>query len=348
MVNVSIIVPAFNCQETIKETLDSIGKQTFTDFEVWIVNDGSTDATKEIVECYCEKDSRFKLHSQKNQGVAVARNRGVQLSHGEYVMFADADDIMFSNMLEQLYREIKTRDYEMAVCGYQMKAISKSGKVMYKDVTYKNARYDSKEMIIRDFGQLLDSRLLNVVWNKLILREFISNNRIRFDSFISGEDTLYNVKLMKCVNKMCIVEETLYQYKRCNEGSLTTYFHKNKFAALKQYNNTLRELYIMWDRYDKQCIKKMDFYLIRSVVSALSSLYDPSCKLNRNERKKFVRDIVEDDSVQLAAHNVRNDRLMIRIIAGIIRRKNIGINLAMGKSVYLVLKFGPLIVENMK
>lgn len=348
MVYVSIIVPAFNCQETIKETLNSIRKQTFTDFEVWIINDGSDDSTKKLVDSYCGRDSRFKLYSQKNQGVSVARNMGVQLSQGEYVLFVDSDDIMFPNMLEQLYKEIKTNDYEMAICGYRMKAISKSGKVMFKDVTYKNAKYDSNKMIIEDFGQLLDSRLLNVVWNKLISRKFINNNKIEFDCFVSGEDTLYNVKLMKCINKMCIIQEPLYQYRRCNEGSLTTYFHINKFTALKQYNNALRELYIMWNRYNDQCIKQMDFYLIRSVISATSSLFDRSCRLNKDERKKFVREIVDDNSVQLAVRNVENDKLMIRIIAGIIKSKSIGINLAVGKSVYLVLKLGPLIVENMK
>ena len=82
---ISIIVPVYNVEEYLEECLESIQKQTYTDIEVILVNDGSTDGSKEICERYCEKDSRFKLINQENQGLSEARNVGVRASMGEYI-----------------------------------------------------------------------------------------------------------------------------------------------------------------------------------------------------------------------------------------------------------------------
>ena len=91
---ISIIVPVYNVEEYLEECLESICKQTYTDIEVVLVNDGSTDGSKEICEKYCRQDSRFKLINQENQGQSAARNNGVSFSTGEYITFVDSDDVI--------------------------------------------------------------------------------------------------------------------------------------------------------------------------------------------------------------------------------------------------------------
>ena len=99
---ISIIVPVYNVESYLKECLESIQKQTYTNFEVILVNDGSTDYSKDICEEYCRKDSRFHLINQKNQGQSIARNRGVAESTGEFIVFIDSDDIVKFDLLTQL------------------------------------------------------------------------------------------------------------------------------------------------------------------------------------------------------------------------------------------------------
>ena len=99
---ISIIVPVYNVEEYLEECLDSIKNQTYTDIEVVLVNDGSTDGSKEICERYCELDSRFHLINQENQGQSIARNRGVAESTGEFIVFIDSDDIVKFDLLTQL------------------------------------------------------------------------------------------------------------------------------------------------------------------------------------------------------------------------------------------------------
>ena len=99
---ISVIVPVYNAEEYLEECLESIKNQTYTNIEVILVNDGSTDGSKEICEQYCEKDNRFKLVNQENQGQSVARNLGVAESVGQFIMFVDSDDVVRENIVEVL------------------------------------------------------------------------------------------------------------------------------------------------------------------------------------------------------------------------------------------------------
>lgn len=99
---ISVIVPVYNVETYLEECLDSIQNQTYTDFEVLLVNDGSTDRSKAICERYCQTDKRFRLMNQTNQGLSAARNKGVEISTGEYIVFVDSDDVIKTNYLEKL------------------------------------------------------------------------------------------------------------------------------------------------------------------------------------------------------------------------------------------------------
>ena len=103
---ISVIVPVYNVETYLEECLDSIQNQTYTDFEVLLVNDGSTDGSQAICEYYCQTDKRFRLINQTNQGQSVARNNGVTASRGEFIAFVDSDDIILSNYLETLMQHM--------------------------------------------------------------------------------------------------------------------------------------------------------------------------------------------------------------------------------------------------
>ncbi|MFU0723232.1 glycosyltransferase family 2 protein [Streptococcus sp. IMAU11622] len=99
---ISVIVPVYNVETYLEECLDSIQNQTYTDFEVLLVNDGSTDGSKTICERYCKENRRFHLLNQENQGLSAARNTGVAASRGEFIVFVDSDDMILANYLETL------------------------------------------------------------------------------------------------------------------------------------------------------------------------------------------------------------------------------------------------------
>ena len=112
---ISVIVPVYNVEEYLEECLESIRKQTYKDIEVILVNDGSTDGSREICERFCQVDSRFRLINQENQGQSVARNRGFKESVGQYIMFVDSDDAVKENIVEVLLSYMKA-DVDLVEC----------------------------------------------------------------------------------------------------------------------------------------------------------------------------------------------------------------------------------------
>ncbi len=117
---ISIIIPLFNQEKYIEETLDSVLAQSFTEFEVIIVNDGSTDSSVGIVEKYIKQDSRFNLITQTNQGLSRARNNGIQKSKYDLIFPLDSDDKMHPNLLEKLYSTISSTNYRLVSCEVEL------------------------------------------------------------------------------------------------------------------------------------------------------------------------------------------------------------------------------------
>jgi len=115
---ISIIIPVYNVEKYLRQCLDSIVSQTFTDFECICVNDGSTDNSLSILQEYANKDKRLKIVSQKNEGNYSARNRGIKLSNSEYITFIDSDDWIENNYLEKLYSNITVND-DVVICVFK-------------------------------------------------------------------------------------------------------------------------------------------------------------------------------------------------------------------------------------
>ena len=129
---ISIIMPAYNAEKHIEEAIYSILIQTYSNFELIIINDGSTDKTQEIIDKYTKKDSRIKTMKQKNAGVVAAANRAASLAHGEYITRHDADDISFPTKLSDYLATLEKEPSAVLVSG-NIEVINDSGEFIYKD-----------------------------------------------------------------------------------------------------------------------------------------------------------------------------------------------------------------------
>lgn len=128
---VSVIMPVYNAERFLRESIESVLNQSFPDFEFIIINDGSRDNSLNIIKEYAEKDSRLKIIDQENQGVSVARNSGIKKSIGEYIAFLDSDDIWKQNKLEIQLDEFKS-DEELKICGTWAIVIGENGEEIKK------------------------------------------------------------------------------------------------------------------------------------------------------------------------------------------------------------------------
>ena len=232
---ISVIVPVYNVEEYLEECLESIKRQTYTDIEVILVNDGSTDRSKEICERYCEKDSRFKLVNQENKGLSGARNRGMLESKGEFISFVDSDDVLKEDMLEQLIKQMTSEDIDIVECWYTNEkqelelSTPKNVKIIFQG--------NSKEALVslcRD----------NIVRLNAVAKVFRRQVIVNFP-FLEGlfyEDVYGGIGILKHIRKMVKINYIGYYY-RVRQGSIMNREFNIKNLDLFTICDKLEQLY---------------------------------------------------------------------------------------------------------
>lgn len=217
---VSVIIAAYNCDKYINQCIDSLLNQSFKNFEIIIVDDGSTDRTYSILNEYKTKNKNLYIYRQKNKYAGVARNNGLSRAKGEYVLFLDADDFFEPNMLMLAYQRAKSVDADIVVF---------KGRE-YNDVTkeFKNCRFPlspelfpNKAVISAgEFGEKLFQANSCIAWNKLISKKFIDNVGVKFSSTKSSNDTVFIYTLLSLAKRITLVNEILVNYRTGNPNSL--------------------------------------------------------------------------------------------------------------------------------
>ena len=204
-IKISIVMPIYNSQLFLEDSLQSIQNQTFDDYEVLMVNDGSTDASLEIMKKYSRADSRFISYSKKNEGVSKARNYALDKAQGEYIAFLDSDDLMPKKSLEVMYRIAKEQKAQIVVGKMQEFSLAKKR-------IYKHTDLLSKKKIVSKYDEdLIWSMMLG---NKLFLRELIEENKVRFEKVKYSEDAIFTMKCVYHSNRIAGCPEITNKYRK--------------------------------------------------------------------------------------------------------------------------------------
>lgn len=204
---ISLIIPAYNVEKFLVRALDSVKEQTFKNFEVIIVDDGSTDKSVEIIKKYCSENDNFKLIQQENKGPGAARNAAIKISKGEYIAFMDSDDYLEPEFLESLYNAAIESGADIACCNFNLYYPQKNLKV-YMPFTSLPGVY-SKTKALRKL--ILDMGIHYFVWNKLSKRKIFFENNLEFDDMYF-EDISTSPKIFYYANKIVLIGKALYNY----------------------------------------------------------------------------------------------------------------------------------------
>lgn len=275
---ISIIIPSFNEEKHISRCLDSVLNQTFTDFEVLCVDDGSTDKTYEIIEAYSKKDSRIIPLKNPDKGVSSARNFGIDNSSGEYIGFVDSDDFIQPQMYEFLYRAVTENNCDFSVCRYK-----KSTEFIKKTFEYKSEKFDPEKFISftdSDFNS--DNELVfSSACMKLFSKKIFYN--IRFNNYKIGEDTLFNSEVYSKFGNSIFVDAELYNYFVNTESvSYTVLWHEKWF-------DLLQTRFLSYEFLKNKNEILSAFYLERGMKFLLSYRFNLKSSPNEKNFKKPIK-----------------------------------------------------------
>ena len=238
--SISVIVPFYNDSATIERCIRSILEQSFEDFELILVDDGSSDGSVDIADRFSQIDKRIKIIQQQNQGVSVARNTGVESALGECIVFCDADDYYGKDRLQNLYE--KSENNDIVFTNYIN--IDENGNVN-KETLYPNRSFqlDSKKDHL-DFiiNEVFQRGCSWTVWSCLFKRNIITNNNIRFntkcDNF--GEDLGFVLEYLLYSNNISISEDNTYYYVS-HSGSMSD--KNNTVIRMNSMNEVSKNFY---------------------------------------------------------------------------------------------------------
>lgn len=264
---ISIIIPIYNVEKYLKQCLESVKNQSYINFEVIMVNDGSTDNSRRICEEYT-KDTRFILINQKNQGISKARNQGMNYITGNYVMFVDSDDWLDLNCFEVCIKEIEKSKSEVVIFPYIKEYLFKRITKKLFETTKENYKEDILDRLFGNCKNPLDLENLNPVWGKLYKKEIISKISFIDMKEIWSEDLYFNIKAILKANKVSYIEKCFYHYRKNNMNSITKPYYKENlfFQLIKLY----KELEKIIEK--SEFVKEKKKYLNNRVVLGLFSL----------------------------------------------------------------------------
>lgn len=257
MVAISIVIPVYNLENYLRESLDSIINQTFTDFEVICVNDGSKDKSLEILEEYKKKDNRFIVLSQENSGAGMARNHGLEVAQGKYVQFLDGDDYFEPDMLEKLYNCAEKFGADIAVCA--SRKVDENGLVIESGNPNSPLNKDlvpfDKTFSYQDFPEDIFNLSGNAPWNKLYSRDMIMKNELRYPDLTGPDDMCFVHMANVCAKKIAAIPDELINYRFNRPGSVQTY----------RANHTIDIV--------KACFYIKDFLVKKGIYEAIEKAY---------------------------------------------------------------------------
>lgn len=218
----SVIIPAYNCEETIENTVDSIAESGIIDYEILIIDDGSTDKTGSICDSLVQKTPTVRCIHQINAGVSAARNCGIENSQGEYILFFDADDTLDSNSLCNAVSTVEIERPDMLIFGMRFDYYHREHIYRRDSLVPPLAGAICVDKIIHNFNEFYESNSLSSVCNKIFSRASIVKANASFDEdMILMEDFMFSLKVLPCCSDIYCLQEPIYHYRQSEDEKKT-------------------------------------------------------------------------------------------------------------------------------
>lgn len=316
---ISIVVPIYNSEKGLDACIGSILAQSHKDFELILVNDGSTDNSESICRKFAERDPRVVVLNQNNRGVSAARNRGMAEARGAHVMFVDSDDRIEDAMLDIMMRAVQESQADLAICGIRW--LSRKGKGLeITDYPLPDKQYDANSLL-ESMNVEFENQCLFGAYGKIFSLTTIRNHALRFDERMTFmEDVVFVMNYLVYCRRIATVREVLYHYYRGNFASLATRVRPDAIRLRVDAFAAIRETFQV-QGYSRKARLNLEYVYIHSL---LMGLRDEWLHLRGKGSKwtaglKAVRRIVHDPSIRETVSAIRRRRMLDWVLLGMIQ-----------------------------
>jgi glycosyltransferase involved in cell wall biosynthesis len=309
---VSIVIPAYNAEQSLYRAIDSILTQTYPAWELIIIDDGSPDNTFQVMESYQLRDDRIKIFQQKNLGPSIARNLGLEYCTGDYIAFVDADDTIGANYIHDLVKPfLSDNKIDLVCCGFTENSKFNPNGIQLND--FENFR-DSPYILKNDFHRHIFSGLTGVLWAKLFKSTIIKQNNITLNPQLKlSEDLVFVLEYIKYCNIISIVYTNEYHYNRMGESGLSSNLNESHLEGLKLFNSLVQKKLLSLGWKKSEIIKKLKTRTSDIVLQIL---------MNSNHRYSDLRKVYQEISNYFSENEINEPaNLFDRFYCWLIKNK---------------------------
>ena len=318
---VSIIVPIYNAENYIQATVKSILNQTFSDFELILVDDGSTDNSLSICQDLSKKDERIKVVHKENGGSSSAKNVGMEHASGEYIGFVDADDTIDEDYINNLYQGVSMHQADVCV-GNMAFVCMKSGEIVSRRTVEMTGGFYEMLDFMKFYPKYMSNAIIGSPCNKLYRRNIIDENSIKFNVNIrNNEDTHFNYEYLAKCKSVFVSAEPFYNYiNRAGVESSSTKYIENVFDIYVQTYKKAIAFLKDTNTYDS-LIKFQSTYFINLVIGALNSIVNKDKNSTKKEKKQKIEQICNHSDVVNALSIAKVSGFKKKIIVKFMKQK---------------------------
>ena len=293
---VSIIMPVYGVEQFVGKAIESLQAQTFTDWECFLVDDGTKDRSGIICDEYAANDDRLIVIHKENGGAHTARNVAIEQAHGKYFYFMDSDDWTEPTMLEDMVAFAEENQSEMVVTGYYIDTYYDDDKYITQENVQPTQVFKTQREFRENAYRLFDCNLLYTPWNKLYSAKYILDNNIRFP-ITFWDDFPFNLSVLRDVSRVAVLDKKYYHFMRARAESETAKHRPEMYDKREEEHGWMTDLYKYWDVDDANSREFLARRYVERLIGCVENVTNSNCSLSRKEKIAEIARMIRDPKV---------------------------------------------------
>ncbi len=293
---ISIIMPVYKTEKYLKKSVESVLSQSYTDFELLLVDDCSPDNSGKICDEYAQKDSRVKvIHMEKNGGVSNARNTAMEKAQGKYLCFFDSDDYFDNNLLETVIGSVTENPAQIVIFGLVEEFLDENGDIARTRVNSPENKVLKDKKSLREVILRLEQQdLYGYPCNKMYDLAYLRKTKAEFPQMKFNEDIIFNIDAFMDAETCNTLEFSPYHYVKHNKSKTGSYIPTYYEDIMKKIDCMYAQLET-WDMVTDEYVELLALRYTRYFFSALERNYDSRANMNGKQRKEFFKNAVNGE-----------------------------------------------------
>ena len=332
---VSIIMPVYKVEEYVGKSIESMQQQTYQNWELFAVDDGSPDNSGAVCEEYAKNDSRIKVIHKENGGAPSARNVAIDQADGDYFYFIDSDDWAEPTMLEDMVNLAEEHKAQLVVAGYYIDTYYTDDEKFTQEQFVPSVVFETKQQFRENAHRLFDQNLLYTPWNKLFSAKYIRDNKLYFPQTF-WDDFPFNLAAIRDMERVVVTDKKYYHFIRKRAESETAKYRSDMYDKREEEHGWLVEIYNYWNIDSAESKEFLARRYIERIIGCIENVTNKSCTLSAKEKKAEIKRMIGTETAREAVKTAKPNSTYMKLMLMPIKWNNATLTYWEGKLISAV------------